>query len=75
MLLELGAFIVIFDVLFYYCHRLLHTAWLYRFHKSHHTWRAPIAVATAFGHPVLSLTESTQKLCPARFGITLLNHH
>ena len=24
-----------------------------RYHKSHHAWRAPIAAATAYGHPVL----------------------
>jgi len=52
MMAELMAFLVIFDTLFYYCHRLLHTRNFYKYHKNHHTWRAPIAAATAYGHPV-----------------------
>jgi len=52
MVVELIAFLVIFDTIFYYCHRLLHTRNFYKYHKSHHAWRAPIAAATAYGHPV-----------------------
>jgi len=52
MMAELMAFLVIFDTLFYYCHRLLHTRNFYKYHKSHHAWRAPVAAATAYGHPV-----------------------
>ena len=67
MMLELVVFLVIFDTMFYYSHRLLHTGRFYKYHKvkqqvarqrlisptqSHHSWRAPIAAATAYGHPV-----------------------
>ena len=33
MMVELLAFLAIFDTMFYYCHRLLHTRTLYRYHK------------------------------------------
>lgn len=46
-------FAIIEDALFYWTHRLLHTPFLYRhFHKLHHRFKQPIALAAEFAHPV-----------------------
>jgi sterol desaturase/sphingolipid hydroxylase (fatty acid hydroxylase superfamily) len=39
-LVELGAFFVVYDVIFYALHRLLHTRALYAVHAQHHALRA-----------------------------------
>lgn len=47
MLLELLGCLVIFELMFYHSHRLLHSSVrLFRFHRAHHAWRAPVAAAT-----------------------------
>ncbi|GFG34542.1 hypothetical protein Cfor_11895 [Coptotermes formosanus] len=52
-LVELAVNIIMVEIGFYYAHRLLHNAYLYRFiHKRHHEWTAPIAVTAAYCHPV-----------------------
>ena len=48
MMVELAAFLVIFDTLFYYCHRLLHTRAFYKYHK---VARIP---GTSSGPPLLA---------------------
>ena len=41
------------QVAFYYLHRMMHHPALYkRFHKVHHEWKAPIALAASYAHPV-----------------------
>lgn len=41
------------EALFYYGHRALHWPWLYRrFHKQHHLFNTPVAVASLYCHPV-----------------------
>jgi len=72
MMAELMAFLVIFDTIFYYCHRLLHTRNFYKYHKSHHAWRAPIAAATAYGHPVDFFLNS---VLPVALGPILVRSH
>jgi len=45
--------VLIEEVLFYYSHRLLHTEFLFRYvHRIHHSWTAPIAMASEYAHPV-----------------------
>lgn len=41
------------ETIFYYTHRLLHWGWLYTaFHKVHHEYKAPVALAATYAHPV-----------------------
>ena len=45
--------LVIQDFLFYYLHRLFHYPPLYRaWHKKHHEFTAPVAIAAVYAHPV-----------------------
>jgi len=44
---------LIFDMMFYYAHLLLHTPFMYRYvHWKHHSFDPPIALAVAYVHPV-----------------------
>jgi fatty acid hydroxylase domain-containing protein 2 len=44
---------MIYEILFYYLHRLLHHKWIYKYvHKVHHEWKSPIALASQYCHPV-----------------------
>lgn len=53
VLVQLAVNIITVEIGFYYCHRLLHSPYLYRFiHKRHHEWTAPIAVTAAYCHPI-----------------------
>lgn len=72
MMVEICGFLIIFDIMFYYSHRLFHTKHLYPYHKSHHEWRAPIAAATALGHPVDFLMHC---VLPVSLGPILLGSH
>mmetsp|Transcript_8239 Transcript_8239/g.20753 ORF Transcript_8239/g.20753 Transcript_8239/m.20753 type:complete len:329 (-) Transcript_8239:32-1018(-) len=41
------------EIIFYYSHRALHYGPLYRFiHKMHHDFKAPIATASEYAHPI-----------------------
>jgi len=52
MMAEIILFLIIFETVFYHSHVLLHSKSLFKYHKKHHDWRAPIALATAYGHPL-----------------------
>jgi sterol desaturase/sphingolipid hydroxylase (fatty acid hydroxylase superfamily) len=44
---------LIFDVLFYYVHQLLHTPLFYRYvHSIHHSFDLPVGIAVSYVHPV-----------------------
>mmetsp|Transcript_14728 Transcript_14728/g.46236 ORF Transcript_14728/g.46236 Transcript_14728/m.46236 type:complete len:175 (-) Transcript_14728:21-545(-) len=47
------------EVGFYYSHRLLHWKPLYRFHKVHHAFAAPIALSALYSHPLEAFLSST----------------
>src|SRR5262249_9501416 len=57
----------IFEILFYFSHRLLHTRWLYRWvHGLHHRFRAPVPYSGACVHPVeFLLSYAVPNLLPA----------
>uniref|UniRef100_A0A1I8J2R8 Fatty acid hydroxylase domain-containing protein n=1 Tax=Macrostomum lignano TaxID=282301 RepID=A0A1I8J2R8_9PLAT len=58
-------------ILFYYCHRWLHSPSLYkRVHKLHHEWQAPVAAVAMYAHPVEFLLSN---LLPVMAGPLLLN--
>ncbi len=40
------------DILFYTIHRLLHTRYLYRFHRKHHEFIRPFALTAIYSSPV-----------------------
>ncbi len=50
---------VLIEVLFYTSHRLFHTRFLYRFHKQHHSFKAHIALAALYAHPVQAMLGNT----------------
>jgi fatty acid hydroxylase domain-containing protein 2 len=53
ILLQLVIAVLVIDGLFYAQHRLLHTPKLYALvHKTHHTWRAPVACSAHDAHPL-----------------------
>ena len=61
---------IIFDIVFYIGHRLMHTKKLYMYHKIHHEIKNPISIAALYMHPIdLYLSN----LSPTLISILLLN--
>ena len=57
----------------YYTHRMLHWPFFYkRFHKIHHEWTSPIAIAAAYAHP---LEYAISNVAPALVTSALLKPH
>lgn len=57
------AFILMEEVMFFYSHKILHLPALYsRFHKIHHEFKQPIALAAGYAHPVEVLIGNTLPL-------------
>lgn len=73
VLLELGVFIVIEEIGFYYSHRLVHHRKIYKhIHKKHHEWIAPIAVVAIYCHPFEHLLSN---MLPLVLGPTIMGSH
>ena len=48
------------DFLFYWIHRLFHHKYLYKyFHKKHHEYKYPVAIAVEWVHPVEEIFANT----------------
>jgi sterol desaturase/sphingolipid hydroxylase (fatty acid hydroxylase superfamily) len=53
MLWHFGQYMVFFEFMFYWSHRLLHTKYLYRsIHSVHHKYKAPVPYCAACVHPI-----------------------
>ncbi|XP_052870423.1 fatty acid hydroxylase domain-containing protein 2-like [Anopheles cruzii] len=64
---------LVWEIGFYYTHRLFHTSYFYqRFHKKHHEWRSPVALSAMYAHPFeLVLSD----LLPVYLGPAIMKCH
>lgn len=61
------------EIGFYYVHRTLHRPFFYkRFHRVHHEWQSPVAMAAIYCHPVEHVFCN---LLPIFGGLVLLGSH
>ncbi|EPS27196.1 hypothetical protein PDE_02139 [Penicillium oxalicum 114-2] len=61
------------EIIYYYSHRLLHHPFFYtRFHRQHHRFRVPVAMATLYAHPVEHIVTN---ILPIAWPARLFNVH
>ncbi|XP_058116158.1 fatty acid hydroxylase domain-containing protein 2-like [Anopheles ziemanni] len=65
--------ILAWEIFYYYTHRLLHSRHMYRrFHKQHHEWSSPVALAAMYSHPVEFVLSD---LVPVYAGPVIMRSH
>lgn len=70
---EMTAFVLVEEILFYYSHRLFHYSIFYRYiHKKHHEWTAPVGVTSIYAHPVEHILAN---MLPIVMGPILMKSH
>eukprot|EP01111_Echinosteliopsis_oligospora_P010234 TRINITY_DN3149_c0_g1_i1.p1 TRINITY_DN3149_c0_g1~~TRINITY_DN3149_c0_g1_i1.p1 ORF type:complete len:250 (+),score=15.40 TRINITY_DN3149_c0_g1_i1:111-860(+) len=73
MLVEVAGYYVMYEIMFYYGHRILHWPSVYqRFHKLHHLTKGSVAISGYYMHPVDYCIESA---IPFFAGLFFLNGH
>ena len=70
-IIKFGLNFVLIDIFFYLGHRIFHIGFLYRrYHKIHHEFKKPIAIAALYTHPVDCILAN---ILPVLLPIIILN--
>ena len=51
-LIDTSLIYILIDIMFYTFHRLLHTKYLYKYHKKHHELLDPVGLGAIYSHPI-----------------------
>jgi len=66
-------YFIIEEILFYYSHRMLHHASIYKYiHKKHHYWKTPISITAIYCHPIEHIISN---LLPIFIGPFIMESH